>query len=235
MELQARLLRKRRFGLKTSRPTDFDLVLNAGNLSVAEMADLVETAVRRHGLLDAGLLSEEAAAEIQFRVRMQLARLGISTAVGVGQEKPELGHPFGHPSEQVFANLLDFYGIAWAYEPRSFPLQWDKDGRVSEAFTPDFYLPEFDLYVELTTMKQALVTRKNRKIRLLRGHIPPREHSGVLSKGRSGPGDEVRIAGASGPMNDAGNRADPLQRGRDRGAHPERGGGNFAPTMPARS
>jgi hypoxanthine phosphoribosyltransferase len=79
---------------------------------------------------------------------------------------------FGHPSEQVFANLLDFYRIAWEYEPRSFALQWDKDGKVLEAFTPDFYLPEFDLYVELTTMKQANVTKKNRKIRLLRAIYP---------------------------------------------------------------
>jgi len=79
---------------------------------------------------------------------------------------------FAHPSEQVFANLLDFYRIAWEYEPRNFPVQWDAEGRISESFTPDFYLPEFDLYVELTTMKQSLVTRKNRKIRLLRELYP---------------------------------------------------------------
>ena len=72
----------------------------------------------------------------------------------------------------MFANLLDFYRIAWEYEPRSFPVQWDKDGNVLEAFTPDFYLPEFDLYVELTTMKQSLVTRKNRKVKLLRAIYP---------------------------------------------------------------
>ena len=79
---------------------------------------------------------------------------------------------FGHPSEQMFANLLDFYRIQWDYEPRSFPLQWDKNGNVTEAFTPDFYLPEFDLYVELTTMKQALVTRTNRKVKRLRAIYP---------------------------------------------------------------
>ena len=72
----------------------------------------------------------------------------------------------------MFANLLDFYRIAWEYEPRSFPIQYDRDGRVLEAFTPDFYLPEFDLYVELTTMKQSLVTKKNRKVRLLRELYP---------------------------------------------------------------
>ncbi len=40
------------------------------------------------------------------------------------------------------------------------------------AFTPDFYLPEQDLYVEVTVMKQALVTRKNRKLRKLRERYP---------------------------------------------------------------
>ncbi len=105
---------------------------------------------------------------MQFRVRLELARYGVPPPDLVRLERK----PFGHPSEEVFANLLDFYRIAWDYEPRSFPLQWDKDGKVSEAFTPDFYLPEFDLYVELTTMKQANVTRKNRKIRLLRAIYP---------------------------------------------------------------
>jgi hypoxanthine phosphoribosyltransferase len=80
--------------------------------------------------------------------------------------------PFVHPSEEIFANLLDFYRINWEYEPRSFPLEWDAAGKVTEAFTPDFYLPDFDLYVELTTMKQSLVTRKNRKIRRLRQLYP---------------------------------------------------------------
>ena len=41
-----------------------------------------------------------------------------------------------------------------------------------EAFTPDFYLPEQDLYLEVTVMKQSLVTRKNRKIRKLRERYP---------------------------------------------------------------
>jgi hypoxanthine phosphoribosyltransferase len=78
---------------------------------------------------------------------------------------------FAHPSEQEFARFLDYYRIRWAYEPTSFPIGWE-DGRVSEMFTPDFYLPEHDLYVELTTMKQSLVTPKNRKLRLLRELYP---------------------------------------------------------------
>jgi hypoxanthine phosphoribosyltransferase len=105
---------------------------------------------------------------MQFQTRLQLAQHGIVPAGQANLKRFE----FGHPSEQIFANMLDFYRIEWEYEPRSFPLQWDKDGKVTEAFTPDFYLPEMDLYVELTTMKQALVTRKNRKIKLLRAIYP---------------------------------------------------------------
>jgi hypoxanthine phosphoribosyltransferase len=78
---------------------------------------------------------------------------------------------FVHPSEQEFARFLDYYRIRWVYEPASFPIGWE-DGRVSEMFTPDFYLPEHDMYVELTTMKQSLVTPKNRKVRLLRELYP---------------------------------------------------------------
>ncbi len=51
-------------------------------------------------------------------------------------------------------------------------MQWDDQGRVVESFTPDFYLPQFDLFVELTTMKQKLVTRKNGKIRRMRELYP---------------------------------------------------------------
>ena len=78
---------------------------------------------------------------------------------------------FGHPSEEEFAKLLDFYRIEWLYEPRSFPLAW-QDGKVVEMFTPDFYLPELDLYIELTTLKQSLITEKNRKLRRLRELYP---------------------------------------------------------------
>jgi hypoxanthine phosphoribosyltransferase len=78
---------------------------------------------------------------------------------------------FAHESEAEFGRILDFYGIAWEYEPRSFPLRWEDD-HVAEAFTPDFYLPDLDLYVELTTLKQGLVTEKHRKLRLLRELYP---------------------------------------------------------------
>jgi hypoxanthine phosphoribosyltransferase len=79
---------------------------------------------------------------------------------------------FAHPSEAEFARILDFYQIAWEYEPRTFELRWDEDGNVTEAFSPDFYLPEQDLYIELTTMEQRLITRKHRKLRRLRKLYP---------------------------------------------------------------
>ena len=79
---------------------------------------------------------------------------------------------FAHASERQFARLLDFYQIEWEYEPRSFDLEWDKQGNVIARFTPDFYLPQYDLYIEITTLNQKLVTKKNRKIRRLRELYP---------------------------------------------------------------
>ncbi len=87
------------------------------------------------------------------------------------EEKPN-PPAFAHPSEEEFARLLDFYQIRWEYEPRTFPLKWDEEGKVTEAFTPDFYLPDQDLYIELTTLLQKLVTRKNRKLQRLRKLYP---------------------------------------------------------------
>jgi hypothetical protein len=74
---------------------------------------------------------------------------------------------FAHNSERQFAKLLDFYAIEWQYEPRTFVLQRDRDGNPAQAFTPDFYLPAYDLYIEITTLNQKLVTKKNRKARRL--------------------------------------------------------------------
>src|SRR5918996_5830238 len=81
-----------------------------------------------------------------------------------GTEPPR----FASPAELECAKVLDYYDVAWEYEPRTFVLEEDEEGRVVEAFTPDFYLPEQELYVEVTVMKQSLVTRKNRKLRKLK-------------------------------------------------------------------
>jgi hypoxanthine phosphoribosyltransferase len=83
------------------------------------------------------------------------------------------GRPrFANRAELECAKLLDYYGVPWDYEPTTFVLETDDEGRVTEAFKPDFYLPEQDLYLEITVMKQTLVTRKNRKLRKLRERYP---------------------------------------------------------------
>jgi hypothetical protein len=79
---------------------------------------------------------------------------------------------FAHASEAELSRILDYYQVRWDYEPRSFPILWTLDGKVVESFAPDFYLPDLDLYVELTTLKQTLVRKKNRKLRRLRELYP---------------------------------------------------------------
>ena len=79
---------------------------------------------------------------------------------------------FAHNSERQFAKLLDFYGIAWEYEPRTFVFERDREGNPVQAFSPDFYLPAYDLFIEITTLNQKLVTKKNRKARRLRELYP---------------------------------------------------------------
>ncbi len=79
---------------------------------------------------------------------------------------------FAHGSEAEMARILDFYAVRWEYEPRTFPILWNLDGDVVESFSPDFYLPELDLYLEMTTLKQRLVRKKNRKLRRLRELYP---------------------------------------------------------------
>jgi len=103
------------------------------------------------------------------------ARITASAVVGAGPLGPPVRNihppgppPFAHSAEVEFAALLDFYRIRWEYEPLSFPLQLAADGRPVQMFTPDFFLPEQDLFVELTTMKQSLITKKHGKIRRLK-------------------------------------------------------------------
>ncbi|MDO8615837.1 MAG: hypoxanthine phosphoribosyltransferase, partial [Dehalococcoidia bacterium] len=88
-----------------------------------------------------------------------------------GAPTDDVPPPFTHNAEYELARILDFYGIDWQYEPRSFPLRWDR-GHVTEAFTPDFYLPDLNMYVEVTTLKTGLTAEKNRKMRLLKELYP---------------------------------------------------------------
>lgn len=82
------------------------------------------------------------------------------------------GTRFAHASEAELARILDFYMVRWEYEPRTFAILWNLEGQVVESFSPDFYLPDLDLWLELTTLRQSLVRRKNRKLRRLRELYP---------------------------------------------------------------
>ncbi len=109
---------------------------------------------------------------------------------------------FAHPSEEEFARILDFYRIEWKYEPRTFPLVWAGNTAV-EMFTPDFYLPDLDMYIELTTMKQNLVTAKNRKLRHLKELYPEinikllykKDYHRLLAKYGYGPLGRAKVQG----------------------------------------
>ncbi|MBN1857282.1 MAG: hypoxanthine phosphoribosyltransferase [Dehalococcoidia bacterium] len=140
---------------------------------------------------------------VQFKDQIQKAGMG-ARASALSQIAPRQLQPteFAHESEAEFANLLDFYKIEWLYEPRSFPLAWNGSG-ISQMFTPDFYLPELDMYVELTTMKQSLITHKNRKVRRLREQYPginirlltKNDFMKLLSKYGYGPLGESKVEG----------------------------------------
>ena len=96
----------------------------------------------------------------------------LSASIRRGEPQWTDGCSFAHPAECDLAEILSFYGVRWVYEPTTFRLELNAQGLPSQQVTPDFYLPDHDLYIELTTMRQALVTRKNRKIRKLREVFP---------------------------------------------------------------
>jgi hypoxanthine phosphoribosyltransferase len=140
----------------------------------------------------AGIVLESGRfAEIEKPLLESEVRVAPHPASLAAQLKPAT---FAHPSEEEFARLLDFYQIEWLYEPRSFELRWE-DGKGSEMFTPDFYLPVLDLYVEMTTLKPGLTRVKNRKVRRLRELHPEvnikllarRDYDRLLAKYGHGP------------------------------------------------
>jgi bifunctional protein TilS/HprT len=141
----------------TREPHQFSEADRSFLLSVADICAVVFQRAELHQLLEQGYRPSE-----KRRRSSPTSSLPSTTLRPVS---------FAHPSEEDFARLLDFYCIEWLYEPRSFPLRWEGD-KIAEMFTPDFYLPELDLYVELTTLKQNLLTEKNRKLRQLRVLYP---------------------------------------------------------------
>lgn len=156
------------FRRTSETPERYDLIINTAGLEQQHAVELILQAVGLKKLPDYGLVSNETVERAKLRNQIRLARALSRLASDTSKKLP----PFAHPSEGVFARLLDFYRIRWEYEPRTFPLESDENGNLVEAFSPDFYLPDSDLFVELTTMKQSLVTKKNRKVKRLRELYP---------------------------------------------------------------
>lgn len=150
-ELRKKRYIRRVFSHSWLDPALYDLTLNTAKLSPA---GAVETALFALSVFNRRAVRQNGAAATPDRQQI-LQNAG-----------------FMHQSEAEFANILDFYSIPWEYEPRTFPLQWDSEGHVTLAFTPDFYLPEQNIYVELTTQSQKLVWKKNKKLRRLKELYP---------------------------------------------------------------
>jgi cytidylate kinase len=154
------------YGKDWRDPAHYDLVINIDHFSNEVAVEIIVKAAQAKGI-------EATAVQLPPQLREEILTTKLDVAQLSDLEPIEDKLPeFAHPSEREFARVMDFYRIRWEYEPRTFPIEWDENHNVVKAFTPDFYLPDLDLFIELTTMKQSLVTKKNRKVRLLREHYP---------------------------------------------------------------
>jgi cytidylate kinase len=154
------------YGKDWRDPAHYDLVINIDHFSNEVAVEIIVKAAQAKGI-------EATAVQLPPQLREEILTTKLDVAQLSDLEPVEDKLPeFAHPSEREFARVMDFYRIRWEYEPKTFPIEWDEDHNVVKAFTPDFYLPDLDLFIELTTMKQSLVTKKNRKVRLLREHYP---------------------------------------------------------------
>lgn len=140
------------YGIDLADPVQYHLILNTDRLTVAECADTLAALVQSHESLR----------------RMERETLALDVMEDHLADPPV----FKNKSEEEFARILDMYQIDWRYEPRTFPVEWDSEGNVKMAFSPDFYLPKFNTYIELTTMNQKYVTMKNRKAKKVRELYP---------------------------------------------------------------
>ena len=139
------------YGKDITSPEQFDLILNTDRLSVDECVDAIVELARKHDL----------------RVRLSESNENTGTI-----DHQTRNTAFKNETEEEFARILSMYNIEWLYEPKTFPVEWDAEGNVTMAISPDFYLPRFNLYLELTTMDQRYVTKKNKKMRLVRELYP---------------------------------------------------------------
>ena len=155
------------YGKDWRDPAHYDLVLNIDRFANDVAVDIIVRAAKSKGI-------EAKPVELPAQLREEIltAKLDVAQLADLAEPPEDKLPEFAHPSEREFARVMDFYRIRWQYEPKTFPIEWDEHHNVVKAFTPDFYLPDLDLFIELTTMKQSLVTKKNRKVRRLRELYP---------------------------------------------------------------
>ncbi len=139
------------YGADSTDPLLYDMVLNTDTMTVEQCVELIAYNIN---------LKESMKYSVSFNHN------------DTDKDNRSRNIVFKHPAEEEFANILNMYGIAWEYEPKTFPVRWDAEGNVAMAISPDFYLTKFDTYIEITTMDQKYVTTKNKKIRLLRELYP---------------------------------------------------------------
>lgn len=148
------------YAIDISDPAFYDLILNTDRLDVPECVQAILTA-----------LSERES-------RPALQTQSESRDLPGKAARPPV---FKNESEAEFAAILDMYQMEWEYEPKTFPIEWDAEGNVTMAFSPDFYLKKFDTYIEITTMNQKYVTTKNKKVKRLR-ELYPGIHISIVYK-----------------------------------------------------
>lgn len=130
---------------------NYDLVINTSRVTADEGANLIEAFAAEHHIHKA---------------------LEAETKNNESMNHQKENVVFKNATEEEFAHILDMYGIEWVYEPKTFPIEWDIAGNIKSAFAPDFYLPRFDMYLELTIMDQKYVTKKNKKLRKVQELYP---------------------------------------------------------------
>jgi len=136
------------FNEDITEPSHYSLIINMGSTTADEAASAVLS-----------IINERDMEKIQQKPFEE-------------SETAQKGPDYKNPAEVEFAKLLDMYNIEWKYEPKSFPVEWDAEGNVTSAFRPDFYLTDFDTYIELTTMNQHYVTQKNKKLKKMKKLYP---------------------------------------------------------------
>ncbi|MGI6123464.1 MAG: cytidylate kinase family protein [Acetivibrionales bacterium] len=132
-------------------PLQYDMILNTDNMTVEQCVELIA---------------------YNINLKESMKYFSFFDKDTSNNNAPSKKPVFKHPAEEEFANILNMYGIAWEYEPKTFPVKWDAEGNVTMAISPDFYLTKFDTYIEITTMDQRYVTTKNKKVKLMRELYP---------------------------------------------------------------